>query len=275
MRARIAIFLVVLLMACALALFCHSLMTDTLDVATGLKFLLVIASLVVSLAKLRRSLGIATRTPEFYLRAYEFLIGDAFKGDKKGRKTLGKALKLYNESKFDKAICLLEKLEKSSRGRSECRVTGIFIALCYTDWGLLPQAEKRLEELVNTGVENFTVYNNLGFVRRRMGKHDEALDAYESAVSYADPEDMGTLYVNMARAYLAQDYLTAAEDYALKALEADPNLSQPACILAMVSEANGDEENFEKYFDLAVSKGQDEYELIKAVDAYMARFEEA
>lgn len=273
MRVRIVILVIVLAIAASLALFGYSLATQTLDVSTGLKFLLVFASLVVSLAKLTKSLGIATRTPEFYLRAYEFLIGDAFRDDKKGRKALGKALKLYNENKFGEAITLLEKLERSSRGYNECKVIGIFIALCYTDWGLLPQAEKRLENLVDTGVENFTIFNNLGFVRSGMKKYEKALDAYEKAVGYADPEDLGTVYVNMARAYLAQDYLAAAEDFALKAIEAAPELHQPACILAMVYSATEDRENYEKYFDLAVSNGQDENELLEIVNKYMERFE--
>lgn len=149
MGVRIAILVIVLAIIGTLALFGYSLMTQTLDVSTGLKFLLVFASLVVSLAKMKKALGTATRTPEFYLRAYEFLIGDAFRDDKKGRKTLGKALKLYNESKFGKAITLLEKLERSSRGYNECKVIGIFIALCYTDWGFCRKRKRDLKALWN------------------------------------------------------------------------------------------------------------------------------
>ena len=269
---KTAKIIVALGMVGTVVLFVYSVMANKLDVSAGLKFLFVLVSLAVTFIKLSKIRGLDAQTPEFYLRAYDFLIGNAFKDDKNGRKTLGKALVLYNKNKYGEAVALLEKLEGSARGLAERRVAGIFIALCYLDWGLLPQAEKRLEELVDMGAESFTVYNALGNARGGMGKHEAAIAAYKVAADYADPEDLGTIWGNMARVYLAEFDIEAAENYALKALEADPDLCDVAGVLAMVYDVKENMEGFNKYYELALAKGQDEAELLKAIHSYTARF---
>ena len=129
---------------------------------------------------------------------------------------------------------------------------------------------QKLTELAERGDVNFSVYNNLGFSYKNLRRYDEAVDAFENALNYADGDELGIAYLNIASVYISEDELCTAEDYAQKALDRSPKLGQASAMLAIICAANEDKEGFDTHFKHAVACGQDPSELRGAINAYLA-----
>lgn len=272
MGRKIGVGVIVLAIIACIALLIQSINSGDTDSSVWFKFVLVLASLVVSLVKLLSGTGGGRRSAGFYLKAYENMISGAFANDQKNLVTLGKALRAYNENRYESAIAILEKLKKSCTNTAERRTVGLFEGLCYTDWGLLHKAAEVYSGLIERGEVNFSVYNNLGYVYKNMRKNDEALDAFERALDYGEGTDACIVYVNMASLYLVEGELYAAEDYAKKAIGIEPKLHQAHAMLAIVYAVLDDAEAHERHFRIAVENGENEYDLKMAVKDYTDRF---
>ena len=269
MGKRVGVLITLVGLIGAVALFVYSIVSKRLDTSAAFKFIVVFVSLIISLVKLVGGVSSA-KSPAYYLKAYEVIIGGCFKNDPKALKVFSVGLKRYNEGKYEKAVKIFEGLECRCTNGAERRAVGLFIGLCYTDWGLPHKTAQKLSELVERGEVNFSVYNNLGFAYKNMHRYDEALDAFENALNFAEGDDLGVACLNMASVYFVEDELCAAEDYAQKALAHTPKLGQASAMLAIICAANEDKEGFDTHFKHAVACGQDPSELRGAINAYLA-----
>lgn len=109
---------------------------------------------------------------------------------------------------------------------------GLFLALNFTDMHLYEEALHEYDQILSRGMENSTVYNNMGHIYLHMGKKKEAIRFFEKSLALS--EDNAFVYVNLANLHFEEKELDKAIDYANKALEIDSKMKQAASLLAIV-----------------------------------------
>lgn len=201
-----------------------------------------------------------------YASAYEKLLGRAFEEEPKKREALLNAVRLFDEDKYPQAIKALEALKMDARTKADNHAVGLFIGLCQTQMGLNDAAIATYEEAVQKGAVSSTLYSNLGARYGAAGHVKKALEAYKNSIGL-DPENPmpHSNIANLALQYGAYD---EAIQSGLCALELNPGLYQAASAVAMAYAALGNEAETEKYFDMAVSAGQDAKTLQSACNHY-------
>lgn len=206
-----------------------------------------------------------------YATAYEKHLGNAFADDLKKRESLLAAVRLFDEDKFSQAIKTLEALQMDARTMADHHAVGLFIGLCQTQLGLNDAAIATYEETVKKGGISSTLYSNLGARYGAAGNVKKALEAYKQSIDL-DPENPmpHSNIANLAINYGAYD---EAIESGTRALELSPGLYQAASAVAMAYAALGDEQQTEKYFDMAVKAGQDAKLLQNACNQYALRGE--
>lgn len=205
-------------------------------------------------------------TLETYNKAYSAQIGRAFSEDRKRKKKLLTAIKLYNTEKYQKAEKELKSLYDESTSNEERRVTGLFLALTYTDWGFTDKAVQIYEKLIEYRIENETVCNNLAQIYNKKGKRETALKYFNEAIRINPEYDVA--YTNIANIYLDDEDYDKAKEYGLKAFEINNKLCQTSNLLAIVYHIDGDRQNAKKYFRISVKNGANPNELKAAMEFY-------
>ena len=204
---------------------------------------------------------------KFYKLQYPDILDKAFTGRKKLYKKLLCAVRLYNEDRITKAIRSLRKLTPKCEKPKDFYAVYLFTALCYTDIGLYDIAEDVYQKMKYKNVADSRVYSNLGSVQRNAGKLEDAIRSFEYALSL--DRTNANAYNNLAQAYFKNYELDSAEEYALKTLEVNVKMHQASALLAMIYAMKGDQENYNKYFHIAVSSGRDPKELQESIQYFM------
>lgn len=204
---------------------------------------------------------------QFYELRYDDIIGNAFAEQPKHRKKLLKAIRIYNQNKFLKAIKQLEHLKKYCQKVKDHYVVHLFIALCYTDAQLVAQAIAVYQHMISKNFSDTIVYSNLGHIQLSIGKYEDAIRNFEYALSM--DRNNAQAYNNLASAYFDMDDLDSAVIYAQKALAINGKMHQAATLLTIIYAIKNDRENFDKYFHIAVSSGQNAKELNDVVAYYL------
>ena len=263
MGRKISIAITIVGLVGVIALYVNSVMNDGFTIDLTLKAGLVFISLIISLIKL---LSGGFSSGSAIAKASESMAENAFSTDKKSRKKLIGAIILYNENKPNKAFKELSALRPMCRTSDDYRLVWSFAALCLMDTYAYSDAEVLLNELVYRGITTPNIYNNLGYVHMKMGKSQEAVDAFESALML-DP-DFYSAHMNLANLYFADYELSAAKESALKAHECDPTQKAAPSLLAVLCAMDGESEESEKYFHIAVSRGESPDELRESIAYY-------
>ena len=136
--------------------------------------------------------------------------------------------KEYNSAEFEysKALRLDEDNVRANFG----------VARVYLATGEMEKARTTLEKL--SGIEaifeesNKHIFNELGIELRRMGMHDQAIQFYIKALSFAQTDE--NLFFNVARAYFEKNDLEGARRFAGKALALKPGMPEVLRLLAAV-----------------------------------------
>ncbi|MBQ8431527.1 MAG: tetratricopeptide repeat protein [Clostridia bacterium] len=249
-----------------IALYVYQVAVQKKDPMENLFELLIIAAgLVVTMAKLYMK-DRGRRSPAFYEQSYRELLEGVFTDEKSLRQDLLKAIRYYNEDRYDLALRALERLEPRCSGPAEHRAVGIFTARVLTDQGLLREAAACYEALIRRGYANDTLHCNLGFLYDRLGEFENAERHQEQALFY-NPKNESALN-NLAQLHFHHGNLEKAEDYAKRALECNGRFSPASNLLALIYAIQEKEPEAEQYFRLAVANGEDPQNLRIAIQHF-------
>lgn len=202
----------------------------------------------------------------FYEKSYNKELRSAFADDKKSRRQLIKAFRLYNEMNFPKAIKILADLKSKRQQPDDYFSVGLCLALCLTDIQLYDDALNEYEELLSRQLETSTIYNNIGHIHARLGKKQEAIKYYQRSLTLSP--DNAFAHVNIANMYFEENDFNMAIPYAKKALNINSKLQQASNLLAIIYALKKDKENADRYFHMAISNGSNPRELKNAIQYY-------
>ena len=221
-------------------------------------------SLVAAIGALIGVRGKNSRGLKFYEKQYEKELEGAFASDKDSRKQLLKAARLYNDAKEQKAVKLLQKLLDKCQSRQDYASVLLFLALNYSEIGMLQDAVDAYKRMLQYDPTNSTAYSNLGLLYMDMGNYDAAIESYQQAVKH-DPENPFA-YNNLASVYFRKNEYDLAIPYAEKSLKLKGNMYQAASVLAIMYARKGDTVKGEHYYRIAVDNGQDKRALRYAME---------
>lgn len=202
----------------------------------------------------------------FYEKAYADILKNAFASSLKERKTLLRAIRDYNESRYEQAVKKLLALRLQCRERDDREATNLFLALCFTDMGLLEEAVSVYQGLIAADITSSRIYSNLGLLYSQLGKFDDAKANMHLALQN-DPEN-AYAYNNLASLYFDNSYFDKAKEYAEKALAINQKLRQASTMLAVIYHIEGNQELCDKYRHQALASGADPDDLKEAFAHY-------
>lgn len=227
----------------------------------------ILIGLILSLVKLISGGGSAKRSLSFYEKSYQKEIGRAFSepGQKNAKKTLLKAIALYNENRFNTSISKLNSLVKKCNNRDDFRTVLLFLALNYSDIGLYNQAIDTYLELLRHDRGCSTAWSNLGILYKKEGKQEEAFNCYQNAVLNDDNNPFA--WNNLAQAYLTEGYWEKVIEPAERALSIKSDLHSSETALSVAYYALGDEEKSQLYYNRAILHGANGSNLKQILDS--------
>jgi len=242
-----------LLIAASLGLLVYYIFVEK-DLSPGniIKCVLLILSAIASMAKTGRRKPANRKA--VYQKAYGKFIQNAFKDEPKLEKKLLAAIDDYNQNKPGAAMAKLQKLRKECQRTDDIYAVTVFTALCCEDLGSWEDALTHYQAAVNIR-NNTTLHSNLGFCLQKLGRFEEAEDAYHRAIQ-VDPGN-SIARNNLAGLRFRQGDYEGALDYAEEALEIDSKLPQALSLAAICCSLQGYEEEYAAYYRRAVAAGYD------------------
>ena len=220
----------------------------------------------ICLAGLLRTRGPGRKSLKFYDLQFQEVLRDAFTTQPFWRNKLLCAVRLYNENKLNKAMKYLTELKPLCQTGADHYAINLFAALCLTDMGLYDQAERVYRQLINMGLEDSRMYSNMGHVQMQADHVAKALQSDERALEYDSSNAFA--YNNIAQAHFQMFEFAEAVPFALKALEINPKMQQPATLLAIIYALENKQADAEKYFHIAVCSGKNPQELQEAIEYF-------
>lgn len=256
------IVVLLLLVIIGLAVFGY-IQTGTIEKQNLPKLLLAVASCVIAIAKINIKSGKNQKSLSFYEKNYEEYIKNAFSDNKTCKRKLLVAIKLYNQDNMKKAIKEIEALKSKCVNRQDFAAVYFFSALFYSDIHAYEQSIKDYSVVVLKDQFHPTAYNNMGMNYSKIGRIKDALECYNHAIELKS--DYAQAYNNIAILYReAGEYDKAIENAEL-ALKYNSKLYQSAALLSIVYKIKGDNEASKKYYNMAVSMGQNAKSLQDAL----------
>lgn len=253
-RLILVISLIIVLSIAVIGLLVYEFITTKkLESDSVFKALVILAGAALTLGKIYTKNHIK-RTPDVYRNVYKDLIGDAFSDGSKQSKTFFRALDLYNDDAYSKALGLLGSIPKEGLPLKDRFALSVFTALCYDDMRQYARAAEEYEKAWDLR-ENSTVASNLGLCYQHLGQDENAIAAYENAISI-DPENAYP-YNNLAQLYIRQEEYEQALEYAEKATAIRSNFHQAYSAQAVCHAMLGNQELYEKALRRAVANGSD------------------
>lgn len=230
------------------------------------RMLAVVCVLAGTLVRLLNGTG--RKSLAVYERAYEEELGYAFQNQPLWRKKLLCACRLYNESRYEKALkYLFDLLQKAEFERDAVPVL-LFIALCYTDAGAPAEAIRAYQELLKADQNHALAHSNLGLLFMAEGDFAAARRHYDASIALL-PENYYA-YLNRANClFRTGDYDGAIAD-AEAALTHKNNGAEAASLLTVLYALRGDEENKKKYYHLALTAGRSPEELNESIRHFLS-----
>lgn len=189
-----------------------------------------------------------------YQRNYADFIGQAFSGDKKVLKQFYAAVDLYAKKQPDKALERFETLRSACKTQEDSHAVFAFMGLSCHDLRLWPEALGHYTAAMAIRPHS-TLSSNAGICYERMGKYEQAMEAYQQAIVLN--RENAIAYSNVAQMMLRLGEYISAYEYAQKALQQDRRLPQALSASAICHYMWGDMEQYEEYYRKAVSCGSD------------------
>ncbi len=235
------------------------------------KVAIVVISFGISIAKMLAGAG--SRNPlAFYEKHYAKELEGVFVRDPKSRKNLLEAIRLFNESKYQKAISAFEQLKSLRPSKHDLGVICLFSALCYEEWGLMDEAIREYNQVLDNVPQNATALSNLGILYAKKNDFGNAVECYKKSIE-ANPSNHFAIN-NLAQLYYREGEYEGAVEYSLKALEICPNFKPSASLLAVIYGGYGYEKEYGKYLKIAVQEGADKESIELLAETVSATLDE-
>ncbi len=222
--------------------------------------------LLLTVIAFLRTFQVERRSLDFYEQQYSDILSSAFTDQPFWRKKLLCAVRLYNESNYQKALDYLSDMRTRAHSPEDHYAVNLFAALCFTDSELYEHAAAVYQQLINARIADSRIFSNLGHVQMKMGEYRKALQNYELSLDY-DRKNEYALN-NIAQAHFQMYEFEEAIPFALRALDVNPKMLQASSLLAIIYTLLGDKANAEKYFHIAISSGYSPEDLKEAIDYY-------
>ncbi|MBO5270095.1 MAG: tetratricopeptide repeat protein [Clostridia bacterium] len=215
---------------------------------------LIFVGLVISLVKLITRTG-GGLSKKRVLSAYQEQLSGVFArpDQKKHRDKLLTGIVRYNEDAYAQAIKIFESLEKDCNTASDYGGVLLFLALAYTDAGMIEDAIPVYERLLHYVPRHSVALSNLGILYSKQGRRDQAMDCYKKAIEIDG--NNAPAYANLAQEYMVASAWEETVLYGQKALAINSNICRAEEALAIAYFALGDEEQSRLHFDRAVMHG--------------------
>lgn len=194
-------------------------------------------------------------------------IKDAFSNRPFYKKKLLRAIRLFDEEKYDKAIKYLLELKSVSQTRDDIYAVGLFTGLVLTKTGCYNEAIHVYNSLIEMGITSSTIYGNLGNTHLILGNRQDAISNIR--LSIQNDENNPAPYNNLAVLYFETSDFENAKIYAEKALQINHKMYQSSGLLAIIYSLEGDKANAEKYSHMAIASGTSAAELHNAIANFM------
>lgn len=208
-----------------------------------------------------------------YAAQYPKELGAAFQDEPRLRTKLLEAVRLYNEEKNPQALRVLNGLQEHCRERDDYYAVGIFTALTQTDMGLQKAAVETYEGMIARQAVSSQLYSNLGSCLSSLGEYDKACNALKKAIELNPQNPLA--HNNLANLYFKHEDYAQAKASAEEALRINAATYQASTLLAILHAIEGNEAETERYYDMAVSAGQNPEALMGSIRYYQAKAQSA
>ena len=195
---------------------------------------------------------------KYYKDKYPQFIGTVFEDDKKSEKLLYDAIHLYATGQPAKALQKLEKLQERYQTRSEQYTINAFSGLCCQDLKNYQAAIRHYQDALRVK-EDTTLLSNIGVCYKSLGDYSTAIDYYKRAVALDDTNAYAVN--NLAQMCIRAEQYEWGIDYALQAVELNPNLAPAWNALTVCHYMLGNTADYERCYRRAVSCGSDSKKL--------------
>ena len=227
---------------------------------------IIVAGLIGTMVKLASGTAGRSRPVSFYEKMYAEETDGAFENAPKLRNQLIKGIRIFHESKPEKALKIFVSLANKCETRADFRAVYLFHALSLTAMGNHYGAIEVYEKAIRLVPDYGRFYSNLGFAYTQIKNTEKAIESYEHALEL-NPKH-APAHSNLANIYFEQGMFEEAITAAENALAAEPSFYQASTLLAIIYSIKGEEENANKYFHMAISTGQSPSDLKNAIAYY-------
>lgn len=231
----------------------QGLVEKSLDSSDLSKGILVIAGALLGMLRPKRRRKVSNRKA-VYQKAYAEFIQSAFSDEPKLENKFYKAVEDYNFDRYGAAIDKLNKLRKECQRTADLYAVIVFTALCYDGMGAYEDAITQYRSAAAIR-DNSTLHSNEGLCYTRMGRFDEAEEAFHKAIK-VDPKN-AFAWNNLASVYFRQGEYYDALEFAENAIAIDSQMPQALSCAAICCALLENEEDYRKYYRQAVAAGYD------------------
>lgn len=230
------------------------------DKGNATKFGIVIIGLILTFVKLIGKTG-GNISLHRYDALYRKELGSAFSApnQKKQKRDLLRAVKCYNENKLDSAISRLQALHPQCRTSDDYSAVLLFLALTYTETGMIDDAIVTYEKLVKLVPTYSTAWSNLGIVYGQQGQHDKGISCLETAIKH--DENNAYAWNNLAQAYVKAGKWEKVIAPATRSLALKTDMAQAENALTIAYYAMNEPQKSKEHFDRAVILGSNAEKL--------------
>lgn len=233
---------------------------------TLLRAFVILIGLVASIVKISARVS-PTRILRQYEKIYTKTIGDAFSNNKSNRKHLLEIARCFAEDKLEKGLSEANKLWNKCETVGDKKAVGTFKALILTDLGDKEEAKVIYEYLVNDlGIQDDTIYSNLGLIYSESGDYDNAVKYYTLA-NKINPNN-AYAWTNAAFVLIRLFEIDKAIECAENAIRIDYKMYNAYEILAAAYTYKGDTKLAKKYYHTAIVNGANK----SALKEFISRF---
>lgn len=241
----------------------QGLVQKNLESGDLVKGILVIAAAVLGMLRPKRRRKISNKKA-VYQKAYSEFIQNAFYDNPKLEKRFYDAVDDYNFERYAAGIDKLTKLRKECQRTADIYAVTVFTALCYDGMQAYEAAVNHYADAARIR-DNSTLHSNAGLCYLRLGRFEEAEEAYHRAIR--SDEKNAFAWNNLATLYFKQGDYEQALEYAETAISVDAQMPQALSCAAICCSLLGDEEAYRKYYRQAVSAGYDGNKIKNAIAA--------
>ena len=273
LRIVITVILVLLIVASVGFFVADIMIAGTPPTENLFKMLAAVFICIGSLVRLYARGGARGGSLEFYASQYKDILGDAFADSPADRVKLLRAVKLYNLEDYGRASKILLDMMSLCKTKDDIYAVRLFLALTFTDMGLVNEAENEYRQLIDAGLATSMLYSNLGHLYSALGRQDDAVANLLLAIQNDSSNPYP--YQNLAKLYFDSFDFEKAKEYAHSALAVDQKFRLSASLLALIYSLEEDKVNAEKYRHISISCGEDPVKLDKAIAHYKSTFAES